>query len=100
MMVIEKLRSNEGLGGRLGSMGASGGAMQSFREDPLHELQMNATCATARRAVSSDLALRSSLPRVAKSHFSTCSTASAGTGWRAWLAVSADCSSTHTGIRP
>jgi len=32
MMVIEKLRSNEGLGGRLGSMGASGGAMQSFRE--------------------------------------------------------------------
>jgi hypothetical protein len=52
MMVIEKLRSNEGLGGRLGSMGASGGAMQSFREDPLH----------------------------AKSHFSTCSTGLGGEG--------------------
>jgi len=40
MMVIEKLRSNEGLGGRLGSaggrlgsMGASGGAMQPFSRE-------------------------------------------------------------------
>ena len=68
--------------------------------DSLHELQTNATCATARSAVSSDLALRSSLPRVAKSQFSTCSTAFAGTGWRACLAVSADSSRTHPGTRP
>jgi len=48
-----------------------------------------ATWLCAAQAVSSDFG---SLPRVAKSHFSTCSTASAATGWRAWLAVSADCS--------
>ena len=64
------------------------------------ELQTQATCATARRAVSSDLALRSSLPLVSKSHFSTLNTAFAGTGRRACLAVWADCSRTHAGIRP